>query len=139
MDDKLTRPHPPPPVWAYLFWVIAGFSWSYGSLGIMTIGIYFLAGALVLTIIGLVARGLRNQAAVGAIGGIGLPLLYVAWLNREGPGQICHTFGNGGLHCTDQWSPWPFAIPAILLIALSVFLALHCRRHETAPPSVPFW
>jgi hypothetical protein len=38
---------------------------------------------------------------------IRIPALYVAYLNRSGPGTICTSI-TGGQSCTDESSPWPW-------------------------------
>ena len=70
----------------------------------------------------------RNPAAhtaTGILSGIGVPLLIVAFLNREGPGMICH-----GTECAQQYSPWPWLIAGILfaLLGIAAYVLLAHRR-----------
>jgi hypothetical protein len=56
----------------------------------------------------------RSDTAVGLAGlgsGAAVVLLYVGYLNRDGPGEICHghlAVGHGEISCTQEWTPWPF-------------------------------
>jgi hypothetical protein len=62
-------------------------------------------GAVLLGLFILLKWGGDRRSSVGLISSIGLPLLYVAFLNRDGPGTICSSDGNGGQQCMDEWSP----------------------------------
>lgn len=70
----------------------------------------------------------------GVLAGLSLPVLYVAWLNRGGPGTVCHTL-EGGEGCTEEWSPWPFLGVATLCLAAAGLLlrsGLGARRRALA-------
>jgi hypothetical protein len=70
----------------------------------------------------------------GVVAGLALPVLYVAWLNRGGPGEVCHTRFNGQ-ECGDAWSPWPFLGVAVLFLVAAAFLlrsGLRARHTATA-------
>jgi hypothetical protein len=42
--------------------------------------------------------------------GIGIPLLAVAYMNREGPGTVCRSFDGGrGVQCDDLYDPRKWA------------------------------
>lgn len=57
----------------------------------------------------------------GVVAGLALPVLYVAWLNRGGPGEVCRTLA-GGQECLDAWSPWPFIGAAVLCFVVAGLL-----------------
>jgi hypothetical protein len=47
--------------------------------------------------------------------------VYIAYLNRHGPGEVCRT--NAAQHeCTTQWSPWPWLLVGLVLVAAGVLL-----------------
>jgi hypothetical protein len=101
---------------------------SFGVLAILSIGVSVLA----ITIVGTVflARSSAARAGLaGLVSGLGLPLLYVAFLDRSGPGVVCTSIG-GGTSCTDEWSPWPWLLigAALLLVGLAWFIATSGRR-----------
>jgi hypothetical protein len=95
-------------------WVVLGaliglvFAAAFASLPLLP----FIAAGLVF----LLARGERARGAWGALTGAGLPLLLVAYLNRHGPGEHC-TAIPGGEQCAGEWSPWPWLVAGLLLIA----------------------
>lgn len=95
------------------------------ALGLLTITVPGLLGAVavvaILAMI-LVRRGVGPSAA-GIVAGLALPVLYVAWLNRGGPGNVCH-----GEECTDAYSPWPFVAVALVLVGVGVALFVTLRR-----------
>lgn len=117
------RPH----AWAHIWWLLVGTLVGLGIEGLLTIGPFFLLAAGVLTVIGMVMPQLRNTSSVTTLAGIGLAVLYLAWLNRAGPGEVCEPIARG-VSCTEQWSPWPFIIVSALLIAATVVLIVITRR-----------
>ncbi|MCU1430223.1 MAG: hypothetical protein JWL83_4223 [Actinomycetia bacterium] len=69
----------------------------------------------------------------GLVSGFGAPLLYIAFLNRHGPGDICRHYANGGESCTQESSPWPWlAIGAAFVIAGAV---LFVQQHHHRSPA----
>jgi hypothetical protein len=109
-----------PHVWQFIGWAVVGGLGCLGLLTAPTIGPFVLGCALIGAAV-LVLAGAVNASALGACSGLGLPLCYVAWLNREGPGEVCHSIHNGQ-ECTQQWSPWPWAAAGVVLIALGIGL-----------------
>jgi hypothetical protein len=96
-------------------WFLLGVGYSFAVLGAMTVGVLILPVAMIGT---LVVRRRARGGAPGLLSGLGLPPLYVAFLNRDGPGSICTAFGTGGQRCTDETSPWPwFGLGVALLVA----------------------
>ena len=118
---------------AYVIWTLVGALVGLGLLSILTIGLQVLAVALVVTIIGVAVPGFRNQSVVAAVSGLGLPVLYVAWLNRGGPGTVCKVQATS-TSCMDEWSPWPFVAVALILIATGVLLVRVTRRSRSVAP-----
>jgi len=110
----------------YVAWAIVGAGVSLSLLGAMTIGI-FVAPIVLLAAIALVAYSPARGAFPGVVCGLGVPPLYVAWLNRDGPGTIC-TVSGGGESCVDEWSPWPWVAVTVFFIAGGVALCLLTRR-----------
>ena len=106
---------------------MVGAALSLSVLGALTIGAYVMPFALVGLFI-LLKWGGDRRSCVGLISGLGLPLLYVAFLNRDGPGTICSSYGNGGQRCVDEWSPWPWLLIGSALLATGIVLFLRLRR-----------
>jgi hypothetical protein len=109
------------PLWAYAWWAVAGALIGIGVVGLLTVGIVFLAAGVLVALVGFLRPGLRRGAA-GAVGGLAVAPLYLAWLNRKGPGRVCSTAGSE-VSCVEAWSPWPFVAVAAALIVGSVVLA----------------
>ncbi|MFT4264393.1 MAG: hypothetical protein QM572_13480 [Nocardioides sp.] len=116
---------------AYAWWAACGAAAGIGALSILTIGPFVLLGTGVLVVVGLAWGRLRGTGHAAALAGVGLAVLYPAWLNRQGPGTVCEPLGDDGLHCVDQWSPWPFVVLAILLLIAAIALDLLIRRLPT--------
>jgi hypothetical protein len=116
-----------PKLWSFLAWPVVGAALSFSVLALMTIGIFILPFALLGLFI-LLKWGGDRRSSFGLISGIGLPLLYVAFLNRDGPGTICSSYGNGGQQCMDEWSPWPWFLIGAALVATGIALFVRLRR-----------
>ena len=103
--------------------------YSLAVVGAMTIGIFVLPVAVVATVFA--GRHRRTLVGLpGLIAGAAFPLMYVAYLNRNGPGTVC-TATRTGQTCTDEWSPWPWlAIAVALLLAGAIWFV---RRRNTMP------
>ena len=94
-------------------WIVAGAMWALSVISF--IGVILFPVALAAAIALACVRP-AQKAAPAFIAGLGLPLLYVAWLNREGPGTVCNAI-RGGHECTDEMSPLPWlAVGAALVI-----------------------
>jgi hypothetical protein len=116
---------------SFLVWVLVGAVFSLAS---MTIGFLVLPVALV-ALLATLKWGSSGKSSVGLISGVGLPLLYVAYLNRDGPGWVCRTYGNGAQTCEDAGSPWPWLLIGTALVLTGVLLFERARRRKYLPPS----
>jgi hypothetical protein len=110
---------------AFAGWCVVGAALTLSILTLLTIGPFVLLVTLML--IGyLLWRVDFGWAMAGMISGAGLPVLYVAWLNRDGPGEVC-TRTATQVSCTDEWSPWPFVALGVVLLVGGVFAFLRNR------------
>jgi len=116
------------PFGVYLAWVAVGAGLSFGVLSILSIGVFVLAVTIVATFL-LRRRSEAGAGMAGLVSGFGLPLLYVAFLNRSGPGVICRTTSTS-TSCSDQWSPWPWLLigSALVVVGLAWFIVTSGRR-----------
>jgi hypothetical protein len=112
-----------PATWAYAWWLLVGALLGLGIAALLTIGVILLALGTGLALIGLRAAALRNRSATATLAGVAAPALYLAWLNRGGPGEVCRILSGGDESCVDAWSPWPFVVVAALFVAASTILA----------------
>jgi hypothetical protein len=113
----------------FALWAVAGAGGALALLTAPTIGIFVLPATLVLGG-ALFWRGRRRQAGPGIIAGLGLPLLYVGYLNRGGPGTVCTALA-GGTECTQETSPWPGGGVLLVLAGVALSLAATRRRPRT--------
>lgn len=120
---------PTPPAWAYLWWIAVGGLIGIGVASLLTIGLVFLLAGGVLGVIGSLLPALHNRSAGAALAGLGAAALFLAWLNRGGPGEVCKPLSDDGMSCVDAASPWPFMAVAAALVAGAVLLAR--RRAQT--------
>ncbi|HEV7524544.1 MAG TPA: hypothetical protein VGP92_06235, partial [Acidimicrobiia bacterium] len=115
-----------PPSWGwFVAWLFAGAACALALLSALTIGIFVLpfAGAAVVF---LATRRGATDGVAGLISGLGLPVLYVAYLNRNGPGDICtHTATSSS--CTQESSPWVWFSLGVALVVVGVVLFVRRR------------
>nr|WP_208329561.1 hypothetical protein [Streptomyces sp. 846.5] len=114
-------------------WVLVGGGYALALASLLTIGVFVLALTAAATVLLATRRG-ALVGLPGALSGPALPLLWIANLNRGGPGTVCSGTPEGG-SCTDEWSPWLFLVPGVLLLIAGVVLFLVVRRRTRATNS----
>lgn len=123
--------------WAWFgAWWLTGGLWSFTLLGIATVGLFVLPVSLALTVV--LARRSHGTGLLGVVSGLGLPLFYVAWLNRAGPGNVCSSTSDGGQACLQEWSPWPWLAVAVIL-TLGGLVLFRYRGGDHNPGNPRFW
>lgn len=116
----------------FVGWFLVGGGFMLGMLTPLTIGVFVISAAVIAAIA--LARMHRPRGELlGLISGLGVPLLYVGYLNRGGPGEVCTTARDGSQSCTEQWSPWPWVTVGALLVLAGVVLF---ARHRATSPRV---
>ncbi|PJI86724.1 hypothetical protein [Luteimicrobium subarcticum] len=136
-----TWPTPPPPeappgpsavTVSGVLWVLvgAGIGLGISVIGLVTAPLAIVGGIL----LGTLGRRWALTTAPLVVSGLGVVPLYVAWLNRGGPGDVCHA---GGTACTEAMNPWPWAAAGVLLVALGVLLVVVAHRSETRRAARP--
>ncbi|MGW0583872.1 hypothetical protein ACWD25_50020 [Streptomyces sp. NPDC002920] len=107
----------------FLAWFAVGACVAAGFAAVLSVG-------PVLLVLAAAAAGLLlwkgpRRAVVGGLAGLALPLFYVAYLNRGGPGDVCRSV-SGGQTCTDEYAPLPFLVGGVLLLAagFAIFLVI---------------
>jgi hypothetical protein len=133
-EETCMQGSPRPGFTAFAAWNIVGVGAFLGLLTVLTIGIF------VLPITALALAGLvfwprtRNESAIGVTAGMGELALYIAYLNRGGPGRVCTRTGTSE-GCIDEWSPWPWLVVGLALMAASV-AAFFLVRQSAHPRTV---
>ena len=120
-------------VW-FVAWFFAGSLCALAVLGAFTIGIFVLPIAGVAVVFLATRRGATDGIA-GLISGLALPVLYVAFLNRDGPGNICKISASS-ISCTEESSPWPWLLVAAALILTGVVVFITSPRRRARTESV---
>ena len=110
----------------FLAWLLVGACAGIGLAAILTVGAAFVVLAAVAAVF--LLRSGPRRAVLGGVSGVALPLFYLAYLNRGGPGEVCHAV-PGGQSCTDEYTPVPFLVAGVLvLVAGCVIHAMTGRR-----------
>lgn len=111
---------------AFVGWCVAGAAGCFGVLSLLTVGPFVMLGTLFLCA-WLLWRFNFGWSMGGLLVGAALPLLYVAWLNRDGPGEVCTRTATSE-SCGDEWSPWPFVVMALVLVVGGLLVFARGRR-----------
>lgn len=117
-----------PRAWVFAAWAVVGLGLTVAALTPFTIGIVVFPATAVVLLVLLLWPGGRNISAIGLLSGPGLVFLYVGYLNRGGPGDVCGVTGTEH-HCVTEWNPWPEVAVGVVLLATGVGLFMWFRRH----------
>ena len=110
-------------------WAMTGAGFCLSLVAMLSIGMFVLPIPVAATLL-LARNHTTRHAWPGLVSGASIPFLYMTYLNRSGPGDVCTTTATGQ-GCVQEYSPWPF-----LLVALAMTLAgvlLHVRRSPRRP------
>ena len=91
-------------------WALIGFAVAVGfvSLGLLAVAPAAVVGGL------MVSRPVIRRSAFGLLSGAGVLFVYVAWIQRAGPGTTCwQTASASG--CDQHLNPLPWAIAGVML------------------------
>src|SRR5687768_15987330 len=101
-------------------WAIIGAGVCLSVLGALTIGVFVAPVVAVLAGV-LLKRTGPNRSIVGAVSGVSLMLFFVAWNNREGPGEVC-TVKPQFSECAERWNPWPWFVVGLMFLSVGVLV-----------------
>src|SRR4051794_24579531 len=119
----LQQPHYAHAVGCRWFWVWALFGVA-AAFGFLVAGVLAAAPAAIVASL-LVVRPRIRRSAFGFVSGVGLLSLYVAWLQRSGPGTTCWQHGATS-GCDQHLNPLPWLITGLVLFVVGV--VGHWRR-----------
>lgn len=129
------------PVGWFLAWIAVGAAWSLSFLSF--IGVLTILPTIGATLL-LGLAGKHRDGAVGLPGlavGAGVLPLYVAYLNRAGPGMQCRANASGGEDCVEHLTPLPWlGVGLVLVVVGLVAFAVASHRHPVSaapPPAAP--
>lgn len=113
---------------AFLGWCVAGSAGCFRVLSLPSVGPFVLLGTLLVSAWLWSVFG-PGRAMAGWLAGAALPLLYVAWLNRDGPGVVC-TSTPTTQTCGEESSPWPLVATAVVLVVVGTVVYTRRPRRE---------
>lgn len=112
--------------WQYFAsWVLVGALLAFSLASLLSVGLFLAPFALVGAAVLLWKRAFSG--AFGLLCGASLIAIYLAYLNRGGPGEVCN---RAATVCTDEYSPWPFLVAAVVLVAAGIAGFLAVRRRN---------
>jgi hypothetical protein len=114
---------------SYVIWNLIGAGYGIGFAGMASIGI-FVAPLAILSTIFVATRPRFRRGVSGLCSGLAVPLLYIGYLNRGGPGNVCSAL-SGGQSCIQELTPWPF-IGVALVLAVSGLIVFMWGRASKA-------
>ncbi|HEU5265094.1 MAG TPA: hypothetical protein VFU35_00280 [Jatrophihabitans sp.] len=116
------------PSWPqFAAWLLCGAAATFVFVAAFTIGPLGFLGVPVFAGLALLLGG-ANVSAVGVVAGPAVWAFVLAWLNRAGPGSVCHATASS-VSCQDESSPWPFlVVGAVLLVVPTTLFAVKRRR-----------
>jgi hypothetical protein len=98
----------------FCVWVVVGASIA---LSVVSLGPLFLVAILAVATVGALRRPQIWRSAFGLLTGIGALLLYVAWVQRDGPGTTCWRTATAA-GCDQHLNPLPW-----LALGIAFFVA----------------
>ena len=117
-------------------WTLVGVLAGFAVLALLSIGVFVAPFVVVLGAGGLVSSRLRRGAAPGLLLGVSTAPLWLAWLNRSGPGTVCEATATSQA-CAEQVSPWPFLVVGVALAGAGMVLVHRTVRDAVRTPVHP--
>jgi hypothetical protein len=124
--------HPAPKIrWRwFVLWAFVGGAAAFGAISFLVVGLVGLAVAVLVAVLMASRPGVRGSA-FGLLSGAGLLLLYVAYVQRQGPGTTCwHTATSNG--CETHLDPVPWLVVGLVFVITG--LLLHASRTRWTRP-----
>jgi hypothetical protein len=107
----------------FVGWTVGGAVVCLTALIFPTLGALLLAAAVIV----LISRPPTRRSGFGLAAGAALPLLWVAWNNRVGPGWAC-TSTPTSTSCDQLYDPVPWLVVGLILIVAGIAGQLATRR-----------
>jgi hypothetical protein len=113
----------------FAVWVATGAVASFGVIGLLTIGLPLLVVSGGATAVLLTRRPESRVGLWGLLSGASVAAWFLAWVNRDGPGDVCRTTPTEQ-SCQQEWNPIPFTVVAVLLLVVGVVFFVTVRRRS---------
>ncbi len=101
-------------------------------LGFLTLSVLFVVPVVVALVL-MVVRPNVMKSSVGLITGAGLVLIYVAYVQRRGPGTVCWQTATAS-GCDEYLNPWPWLVVGVVLVCVGILA--HVSRLRRASQGV---
>jgi hypothetical protein len=105
-------------------WVVVGCALAFGVVSFAIGPLVFIPAAVIAVL--MLRKPAARRSAYGALLGIGLLLLFVAYVNREGPGTTCWEHGTT-VGCGEHLNPLPWLLVGVAFV-VGGFVAYRLRR-----------
>jgi len=101
----------------FAVWAVLGSAWA---LAAVSLGPLLILPALLVGVLLWTKRPAARESAFGLLSGAGFLLLYVAWLQRDGPGTTCTRIPPAGMRCDQHLNPLPWLVLGLVFVAAGV-------------------
>ncbi|MFL5963717.1 MAG: hypothetical protein ACJ757_12575 [Gaiellaceae bacterium] len=105
-------------------WIVVGCALAFGAISFAVGPLVFIPAAVIAVL--MVRSPAARPFAYGAPIGVGLLLLFVAYMNREGPGTTCWEDGTT-MGCGQHLNPLPWLLLGVAFV-VGGFVAYRLRR-----------
>jgi hypothetical protein len=107
----------------FVIWAVLGVVFGFSFLVFPT------AGLVLMLIAGVVAatRPALRRGWFGSLAGIGALLLYVAFVQRHGPGMVCWQTATAS-GCDEYGNPWPWVVAGAALVVTGLVAQIRRAR-----------
>jgi hypothetical protein len=103
---------------------VCAFLGAVAAFGLLTLGsLALLPAALAVWLV--TARSTLRRSAFGLVAGVGVVGLYVAYVQRRGPGTVCWRTATAS-GCDQYLNPWPWLASGVALVLVGFII--HVRR-----------
>jgi hypothetical protein len=113
----------------FAVWVTTGAVASFGVIGLLTIGLPLLVVSGGATAVLLTRRPESRVGLWGLLSGASVAPWFLAWVNRDGPGDVCRTTATEQ-SCDQEWNPIPFTVVALVLLVVGILFFVIVRRRS---------
>jgi hypothetical protein len=115
----------------FVVWLLVG---ALVAIGLVSLGPLARLRA-VLIALALASSSAARRSAWGLISGAGLVSLFVAYVQREGPGTTCWRTATGG-GCDEHLDPRPWLVAGVALVLFGVVAQVLVERRRARSGSV---
>ena len=97
-------------------------------LGFLTLSVLFVV-PIVVAVVLMAVRPNVLKSTFGLMAGAGLVLIYVAYVQRRGPGTVCWQTATAS-GCDEYLNPWPWLVVGITLVVAGILAHVSRMRRE---------